>query len=297
MPSPLSALSSRSRAGWRAISTDWVLAAGLGVLGLMVAVAVFGALVWRQSPLAVHITAPLEAPSWAHPFGTDELGRDVLARFIVGARISLLVGVVVVTCATAAGTAVGVVAGMRGGLVDGIAMRSMDVLLAFPALVLAMLVTVGLGVGLVTATVGITLAAVPYCARVVRADVLIVRSSLLVVATVGLGATGRRVAVRHVVPAVTSTLLVQGSTLLGSAVLTLAALGFIGLGAQVPTPEWGAMITDGLQYTLTGQWWVSVFPGLGVLATATAAGVVADRLRDRLDPNFVGALANAGRPR
>jgi peptide/nickel transport system permease protein len=275
--------------GGRQLAADRVLVSAVAVLAVMILLALFGGIVWRQSPLTVNVGNALQPPSWSHPFGTDSVGRDVLARFIEGARISLAVGAIVVVCSTAAGTAIGLLAGMRGGIVDGFLMRVMDALLAFPALILAMLVTVGLGVGLVTSALGITLAAIPYCARLVRVEVLRVRSSPLVEATVALGATERRVVLRHIFPDVTSVLLVQGSTLLGSAILTLAALGFIGLGAQVPTPEWGAMITDGLQYTLTGQWWISVFPGLGVLVTATAACVLADRLRDRLDPALVAA--------
>ena len=264
-----------------------MLSCAAAVLVLMVLLALFGDVVWHQNPLTVNLAAALNSPSLAHPFGTDSLGRDVFARFNDGARISLLTGFTVVLCATVIGTMVGVFAGMRGGLLDGILMRLMDALLAFPPLILAMLVTVGLGVGLVTSTLGITLAAVPYYARLVRAEVLQVRSSPLIEATVALGSTEGRVIYRHLLPGLTSILLVQGSALLGSSILTLAALGFIGLGAQVPSPEWGSMITDGLQYALTGQWWISLFPGLGVLVTATAAGVFADRLRDRLDPRFV----------
>jgi peptide/nickel transport system permease protein len=160
----------------------------------------------------------------------------------------------------------------------------MDAVLAFPPLILAMAITVGLGVGLVTATIGIMIASIPWYARLVRGEVLRIRSMPFVEATVALGATRERVVRRHVVPHLTTTLFIQGAAIFGYAILTLAALGYVGLGAQPPTPEWGTMITEGQQYALTGQWWVSVFPGIGLLLAVTAASVIADRARDLLDP-------------
>jgi peptide/nickel transport system permease protein len=147
-----------------------------------------------------------------------------------------------------------------------------------------MATTLGLGAGLTAAALGIMIASVPWYARVLRSEVLRVRSLPFVEAATALGAPRRQVVARHVVPHVIPTLMIQASAAFGYAILSLAALGFVGLGAQIPTPEWGAMITDGLQYTLTGQWWISVFPGLGVLIVVVAANVIADRARDILDP-------------
>jgi peptide/nickel transport system permease protein len=163
-------------------------------------------------------------------------------------------------------------------------MRIMDAILAFPPLILAMAVTVGLGAGLETAALGIMLTSLPYYARLLRSEVLRIRSLPFIEAAHALGARQTRIMARHIVPHVVSTLLIQAAAVFGYAILTLAALGFVGLGAQVPTPEWGTMITDGLQYFLTGQWWIGVFPGLGVLLAVTAASVIADRTRDILDP-------------
>jgi peptide/nickel transport system permease protein len=160
----------------------------------------------------------------------------------------------------------------------------MDVILAFPPLMLAMAVTVGLGTGIRTAAIGIMLACVPWYARLLRSEVLRLRSLPFVEAAAAIGTSRPRILFRHVVPHVIPTILIQAASVFGFAVLTLAALGFVGLGAQIPTPEWGAMITEGLQYTLTGQWWVGVFPGLGLLVAVTAATVLADRMRDLLDP-------------
>jgi peptide/nickel transport system permease protein len=163
-------------------------------------------------------------------------------------------------------------------------MRIMDAILAFPPLILAMAVTIGLGVGVETAALGIMITSVPFYARLIRSDVLRIRQFLFVEAAAALGATRTRIIARHIAPHTASTLFVQASALFGYAILTLAALGFVGLGAQVPTPEWGTMITDGLSYALTGQWWIGFFPGVGVLAAVTAASIIADRARDILDP-------------
>ena len=163
-------------------------------------------------------------------------------------------------------------------------MRLMDVILAFPPLILAMGVTVGLGVGLTTATIGIVLPSIPWYARLVRSEVIRIKHRPFIESTIALGSTRPRIIIRHILPHTMTTVAIQTAAAFGYAILALAALGFVGLGAQVPTPEWGAMITDGQPYILTGQWWISFFPGLGVLLTVTAVSVAADSLRDILDP-------------
>lgn len=268
----------------RFVAHDRALLTASTLLGILLFLAIFGPLIWRKDPLAINLLAALEPPSREHPMGTDNLGRDVFARFNAGARISLVVGLAVVVTGAALGGTLGLVAGVFGGWIDSLFMRIMDAMLAFPPLILAMAVTLGLGVGLKTAALGIMLTSVPYYARLIRSDVLKIRSLLFVEAAAALGASRTRIIARHIAPHTVSTLFIQASAVFGYAILTLAALGFIGLGAQVPTPEWGTMITEGLANALTGQWWTGVFPGLGVLAAVTAASIIADRARDILDP-------------
>ena len=272
---------------WRGctfVGRDVSLATATGLFVALVLTAAFGPVVWHVDPLLVDLDTVLQPPSLAHPMGTDGNGRDVLARFIDGSRISLVVGVAVVITGLMVGGTIGLVAGVSPGLADGVLMRVIDALAAFPPLILAMAITVGLGVGLDTAALGIMLSSVPYFARLIRSDVIRVRALASVEAAVALGASRLRVILRHILPHTTSTMLIQSAAVFGYAVLTLAALGFVGLGAQIPEPEWGAMITDGMRYALTGQWWITVFPGLGLLVAVVAANLLADRVRDILDP-------------
>jgi len=270
--------------GARFVVHDPPLLAATLMLGLLVVLALFGNLIWGKDPNAVDLNVTLLPPSREHPMGTDSLGRDVFARFNEGAQISLLIGTVVVFAGALLGGAIGVVAGALGGLTDNSFMRVMDSLLAFPPLILAMAVTVGLGVGLKTATLGVILTTIPYYARLCRSDVLRVRSLSFVEAANALGARRGWIMWRHIVPHLSSTLLIQSAAVFGYAILAIAALGFVGLGAQVPTPEWGSMITDGLNNVLTGGWWIGIFPGIGVLLAVTATSIIADRARDIFDP-------------
>lgn len=288
MAGPVSRWASGLARAARWIRREPALGTATIVMALLVGLALLGPVFWGEDPLAVDPTNSLLPPSGAHPMGTDGVGRDVFARFNQGARISLAVGALVVLAGAAIGGVVGLVAGALAGWRDTSLMLLMNTILAFPPLILAMAVTVGLrdriGLGLTTAALGIMLTSVPYYARLLRSDVLRIRSLPFIEAAAALGASRKRIIARHIAPHVVSTLLIQAAAVFGYAVLSLAALGFVGLGAQVPTPEWGTMITDGLQYAPTGQWWVGVFPGLGVLVVTTAASVIADRMRDILDP-------------
>jgi len=269
---------------WNRVFGNAASAVAVILLAIIVLLAVLGPVIWTKDPLTVDLAAKLEAPSLQHPMGTDNVGRDVFARFNEGARISLLTGLLAALIGGVLGGLIGLVSGSLGGFTDSGLMRCMDALVAFPPLVLAMAVTVGLGVGLKAAAIGIILTSIPYYSRIVRADVLRVRSLNFVEAGVALGATRRRLILRHILPNVLGTTPVLVAANFGYAILTLAALGFVGLGAQIPTPEWGTMITEGQQFFLTGSWWIALFPGLGVLIVVAATSMLADRARDVFDP-------------
>lgn len=274
------------RAGklWGTIRGDRQLAFPVAMLVFVVLFALVVPIAWGPSPEKQNLLQALEPPSTAHPMGTDQLGRDVLARVAEGARISLAVAIAITLGGAIVGGTIGLFAGTLGGVADSVAMRTMDAILAFPPLILAMAVTVGLGVGLWTAALCIALVSVPWYARLLRAEALRIRSMPFVEAAHAMGATKPWIVRRHVVPHVLPVLFIQMAAAFGYAVLALSGLSFIGLGAQIPTPEWGAMITEGLQYSLTGQWWISIFPGIGLLLVVTAASMISDRLRDILDP-------------
>jgi len=282
-PSGMS-VSERARRASRAILSDRRVALPLGVLVLFVLFATFAPILWKYGPDTQDLINSLKSPSTTHPMGTDQLGRDVFARFADGARISLLVASIVTVAGALIGGLIGLLAGTVGGISDGVAMRAMDAILAFPPLILAMAVTVGLGIGLNTAAIGVALVSVPWYARLLRSEALRIRSLPFIEASYAIGMTCARVIRRHVIPHMLPVLFIQMAAAFGYAVLGLASLSFVGLGAQVPTPEWGAMITEGLSYSLTGQWWISIFPGVGLLVTVTAASMLSDRMRDLLDP-------------
>ncbi len=277
-------LSVRGGQALRAVLADRKLAVPLGVLALMVLFAIFMPIFWSHGPDKQDLINSLGSPSASHPLGTDQLGRDVLARVATGARISLVVATLVTLAGAIVGGLIGLFAGTLGGASDGVVMRVMDAILAFPPLILAMAVTVGLGIGLDTAAIGVSLVSVPWYARLLRSEALRIRSLPFIEAAHAMGATRGRIIARHVVPHMLPVLFIQMAAAFGYAVLALAGLSFVGLGAQVPTPEWGAMITEGLSYSLTGQWWISICPGVALLITVTAASMLSDRMRDLLDP-------------
>lgn len=260
------------------------MAFGVGIFVTLILIAVLGPVFWRVDPLKVSVLDSLMPPSVAHPMGTDDVGRDVLARFIWGAQVSIGVAAAVTVIGTLIGGLLGLLAGLVGGWVDQILSRIMDAILAFPPLILAMAVAIGLGTGMVSAMIGVILAAIPWYFRLLRGEVLRLRGLMYVESARALGASNMRLIRLHILPQTTSTILIQASSVFSFSVMTMAALGFVGLGIQPPVPEWGTMITEGLAYALTGQWWLGVFPGLGIFALAVAGNVVADRLRDLYDP-------------
>jgi peptide/nickel transport system permease protein len=276
--------SRRAMRAARGLLADRKVAVPFAVLVALVLFASFVPILWSHGPDTQDLLHSLESPSWSHPMGTDQLGRDVFARVADGARISLIVATLVTLAGALLGGLIGLLAGTIGGISDGVVMRAMDAILAFPPLILAMAVTVGLGIGLNTAAIGVALVSVPWYARLLRSEALRIRSLPFIEASYAIGMKRSRVIARHVIPHMLPVLFIQMAAAFGYAVLGLASLSFVGLGAQVPTPEWGALITEGLSYSLTGQWWISIFPGVGLLITVTAASMLSDRMRDLLDP-------------
>jgi peptide/nickel transport system permease protein len=276
--------SQRAMRAARGLLSDRKIAVPFAVLVALVLFAIFAPVLWSDGPDKQDLLHSLENPSWSHPMGTDQLGRDVFARVADGARISLIVATLVTLAGALLGGLIGLLAGTIGGISDGVVMRAMDAILAFPPLILAMAVTVGLGIGLNTAAIGVALVSVPWYARLLRSEALRIRSLPFIEASYAIGMKRSRVIARHVIPHMLPVLFIQMAAAFSYAVIGLASLSFVGLGAQVPTPEWGALMTEGLSYSLTGQWWISIFPGIGLLITVTAASMLADRMRDLLDP-------------
>lgn len=257
---------------------------GLAIFAGLLLLTLLGPIVWPVDPLKVDVLGSLAPPSLDHPMGTDDVGRDVFARFIWGAQVSMGVALGVTIVGTLIGGLLGLIAGLLGGWVDMLLSRLMDAILAFPPLILAMAIAIGLGPGIVSAMIGVILAAVPWYFRLLRGEVLRLRHMMYVDSARALGASTWRLIRLHILPQTTSTVFIQASSVFSFSIITMAALGFVGLGIQPPIPEWGTMITEGLAYALTGQWWLGVFPGLGIFLLAVAGNVVADRLRDIYDP-------------
>ncbi len=266
-----------------ALRHDPLAVVGSVVLLVLVVVGVFGEWIAPAGVNDVDVSAMLHAPSWSHPFGTDELGRDVFSRVLVAARVSLQVGVVSVGIALALGVAIGLAAGYYRGWADNVLMRCMDVLFAFPVLLLAVAIVAVLGPGLGTAMVAIGVVYTPIFARVTRASVLSVREQVYVRAALSVGASDLRIMRKHVLPNIAAPLIVQTSLSLAFAILSEAALSFLGLGVQPPAPSWGRMLYDGRGF-VTDAWWLGVFPGAAIFLTVLAFNLVGDALRDVLDP-------------
>jgi ABC-type dipeptide/oligopeptide/nickel transport system permease subunit len=254
---------------------------GLAVVGAWVVIAIFAPLIGPDNPLAQNFGI-LTAPSSAHWFGTDELGRDVLSRVLAGARVTLPLSVLLVVIAMLIGALLGGFAGFLGGWADVALMRLADLFFAFPGIILALAVAAALGPQLRNAVIAVVVVSWPSYARLVRSLVLTARTAPYVVASRMLGASGWRVLFTDIRPNVAGPVLVLAALDLGNAVLLLSGLSFLGLGAQPPTAEWGAMVAEGTQNF--NDWWVGVFPGLAILTVVLAFNFIGDALRDALDP-------------
>ncbi len=282
--SPWQARRSLALAGARRLGRNPLAAAGLVVVVLLVATALLAPLVaGGTSPLAQNLGGRLAPPSAAHWFGTDELGRDIFARTVYGGRTTLAIVALVGAVVVPTGLAVGTLAGYAGGWADAVLMRVTDVVLAFPSLVLALAFAAALGPGVVNAVLAIALTAWPPYARLARAETASIARSDFIAAVVLQGASTPRILLRHVVPLCLSSVIIRLTLDMAGIILIAAGLGFLGLGAQPPAPEWGAMVADGRSVVLD-QWWVATIPGLAIFAVSLAFNLLGDGLRDVFDP-------------
>ena len=258
---------------------------GAVIVLVFVLAALVGPLLAPRDPTAIFYSAVLSPPTRDFPFGTDATGHDIFSRVLAGARISFTVSLVAVAIATAGGTVLGVLAGYLGGFVGGLIMRAMDVMLAFPDVLLAIVIITILGPGLTTVMVAVGIAAIPAYTRTIRAAVLGVREQDYVEAARALGASPGRIMVVHILRNVLTPIIVLVTVSMGLAILTAAGLSFIGLGAQPPTPEWGDMLNESQNY-LQQAWWMAVFPGAAIMIAVVGLNLLGDGLREVLDPTI-----------
>ena len=277
--------------GWLQFRANGLAMVGLVTVAIMIVASLAAPLLAWQDPSAQNLAGRLAPPSLAHWFGTDELGRDIYARILYGGRVTLGMVVAVVLLVAPVGLAVGSVAGYLGGLADRVLMRVTDVFLAFPRLVLALAFVAALKPGITSAIIAIALTAWPPYARLARADTLTVRNSDFIAAVRLTGASSGRIILRHIMPLCLSSVIVRVTLDMSGIILTAAALGFLGMGAQPPMPEWGTMIASSRAFILD-QWWVPTIPGIAIFIASLAFNLLGDGMRDVLDPT---AALDAGR--
>jgi dipeptide transport system permease protein len=276
---------------WSYFSANRGAVAGLIIIVLVLLAAVFADVLAPHSPYltnnAVFLKPPAwqEGGSWSYPLGTDAIGRDILSRLLYGARLSLVIGIAVVALAMAIGIVLGLVAGFFKGITEIFIMRLMDIVLTMPSLLLAIVIVAILGPGLMNAMLAVAIVVLPHYVRITRAAVIAETSKDYVVAAKVSGAGTLRLMFSEVLPNCTAPLIVQATLGVSTAILDAAALGFLGLGAQPPTPEWGTMLADAREFVLRA-WWVVTLPGLAILITVLAFNLLGDGLRDALDPKL-----------
>jgi len=269
--------------GWLQFRANRLAMVGLVTVAIMIGMSLAAPLIAWQDPSAQDLADRLAPPSWQHLLGTDELGRDLFARVIYGGRVTLGMVVAVVLLVAPIGLAVGSIAGYLGGFVDRVLMRVTDVFLAFPRLVLALAFVAALKPGITSAIIAIALTAWPPYARLARADTLTVRHTDYIAAVRLTGAPAGRVILRHIIPLCLTSVIVRVTLDMSGIILTAAGLGFLGMGAQPPLPEWGTMIAASRAFILE-QWWVPTIPGLAIFIASLAFNLLGDGMRDVLDP-------------
>ncbi len=289
-PAPLlraepSVKASRRREFLRELVRNRGAVVGLVLLLVVVGAAISAPVITRYDPIKINPPDRIQPPSREHWLGTDQFGRDIYTRVVYGARISLPVGLIAVTIAALTGTLLGLLAGYYGRFVDAAVMRVIDVMLAFPGILLALVVVTILGPSLRNVMIAVGIAEIPRYTRLVRGSVLSARENLYVDAARVIGVRDLTILGRHILPNVVAPIVVLATLSIGTAILAAAGLSFLGLGAQPPRPEWGAMLADGRQF-LSSHWWLSAMPGFAIAVTVLAVNLTGDGLRDVLDPRL-----------
>ena len=272
-----------SKAAVRRMKKDKTALAGTAIIALLVLLAIFAPVVTPYDPAEQNFDELLAPPSWSHPLGTDQYGRDMATRIIYGCRYALLIGVAVVAIHFVVGVSLGLLAGYYGGWVEMIIMRLVDVMLSIPSIVLAVTIAGFLGGGVQNVIIAVGAIGWRAYTRLARAEVLAVKEEVFVEAARSIGCGDFRIILRHIMPYTLAPVIAYTSLGIATAILWAAALSFLGLGAQPPTPEWGAMLADGREY-MQDAWWIAMFPGLAIMATVIGFNFFGDALRNALDP-------------
>lgn len=279
---------SRAAVWWRRLRRNTLSLVAAVVIALIALAAVLAPALTPYDPDAPDAAHTLESPNWRHWLGTDLYGRDQLTRILHAGRVDLLVALGATALALSTGVLLGALSGYRGGWVDQLVMRLVDTVMAFPSFILAMGVTAALGNSTVNVVVAIAITHVPIYARLIRGEMLRIREMEYAEAARTVGNRRRRIVLYHLLPNCFPPVIVQATLAMGFAILTVAALSYIGLGIRPPTSEWGAMTAEGAGYVVSGEWWIFLFPGLAIMATVLSFNLVGDALRDLLDPRMKG---------
>lgn len=286
---PIAPTSATMRLVWRRLRRNWLSAIALGLIVAMMLAAALAGWIAPYEPDATDAAATLQEPSLHHWLGTDIYGRDLLSRIIFAARVDLTVAFGATAMALVIGCAIGAVAGLYRGIVDLIIMRCVDSVMAFPAFILAMAITAALGNSVGNVLLAISLTQIPNYLRLIRGEIFRIRETEYADAARVVGNPAWRIMFIHLLPNALPPIIVQATLAMGYALLTMAALSFIGLGIQPPQSEWGSMTAEGAQFIVTGEWWLFLFPGLAIVVMVLAFNLIGDGLRDFLDPRMRGS--------
>lgn len=272
---------------WRRLKKNRMAMIGLVIVCILVLIAIFADVLFDYNDVVIkqNTAIRLQGPSASHWLGTDEFGRDILARLVHGSRISLMVGIVAVSIALTVGGTLGALAGFYGGKIDMIIMRFMDILLAVPSLLLSITIVSALGPSIINLMIAISISSIPGYARIVRSSVMTVRDNEFVEAARSIGANNWEIILKHIIPNCMAPIIVQVSLKVASAILSTSGLSFLGLGVKAPTPEWGSMLSGGRAY-LRNAWHLTFFPGVMIMITILSLNLLGDGLRDALDPKL-----------